>query len=74
MASTITIHPRSSTDRSQHSSQSAWGRWLFILPLLILNLIVVVVPSIFGLLLAFTDWSGYGRIDFIRSQKFYRIV
>jgi raffinose/stachyose/melibiose transport system permease protein len=70
MASTITIHPRSSTDRSQHSSQSAWGRWLFILPLLILNLIVVVVPSIFGLLLAFTDWSGYGPINFIGLKNF----
>lgn len=53
-----------------HSFWPTLGRWSFILPLLVLNLIVVVIPSIFGLMLAFTDWSGYGPIHFIGLQNF----
>jgi raffinose/stachyose/melibiose transport system permease protein len=56
--------------------QSFWptlGRWSFILPLLILNLIIVIIPSIFGLLLAFTDWSGYGAINFIGLENFSKL-
>ncbi|MBL8162472.1 MAG: sugar ABC transporter permease [Anaerolineae bacterium] len=40
------------------------------LPLLILNLIIVIIPSVFGLLLAFTDWSGYGPINIIGFENF----
>jgi raffinose/stachyose/melibiose transport system permease protein len=59
-----------SSGKSQRSFLPTLGRWSFILPLLILNLIVVIIPSLFGLLLAFTDWSGYGPINFVGLQNF----
>lgn len=51
----------------------ALGRWAFILPVLLLNLIVVVLPSIAGLAVAFTDWTGYNVPGFIGLQNFQRL-
>lgn len=64
---------RSVKVRQGQSFWSALGRWSFILPLLILNLIIVIIPSVFGLLLAFTDWSGYGPITFIGLENFTKL-
>ncbi|MFN8371329.1 MAG: sugar ABC transporter permease [Anaerolineae bacterium] len=60
---------------TQHKSKfrSALGRWAFILPVLILNLIVVVIPSIVGLAVAFTDWTGYNSPSFVGLQNFQRL-
>jgi raffinose/stachyose/melibiose transport system permease protein len=51
----------------------ALGRWAFILPLIIINMVVIIIPSIFGLALAFSDWSGYGEINFVGLQNFARL-
>lgn len=51
----------------------ALGRWAFILPVLLLNLIVVVIPSIAGLAVAFTDWTGYNVPGFVGLQNFQRL-
>jgi raffinose/stachyose/melibiose transport system permease protein len=44
--------------------------WLFVAPILVLNLIVIVIPSIVGLAMAFTDWSGIGSMEFIGLANF----
>jgi raffinose/stachyose/melibiose transport system permease protein len=49
------------------------GRWAFVAPVLILNLVVVVIPSIIGLAVAFTDWSGIGTAHFIGLDNFTKL-
>lgn len=49
------------------------GRWAFILPVLIINLVVVVIPSIAGLGVAFTDWTGYNSPSFVGLANFQRL-
>lgn len=52
---------------------NAMGRWIFILPVLLINLVVVVIPSIVGLGAGFTDWSGYGAPNFVGLANFQRL-
>lgn len=49
-------------------------RWGFLVPVLLLNFIVVVGPSIAGLAVAFTDWSGIGEMNFIGLANFERLL
>jgi len=49
------------------------GGWLFVVPVLVLNLIVIVIPSIAGLAMAFTDWSGIGSMNFIGLANFEKL-
>ena len=64
---------RQPTPSAKHGLRNVLGRWAFIMPLIVLNLIVIIIPSIFGLLLAFTDWSGYGPINFIGTANFTKL-
>jgi raffinose/stachyose/melibiose transport system permease protein len=76
VAESVLIPKSKSQPVKVNQGQSFWptlGRWSFILPLLILNLIIVIIPSVFGLLLAFTDWSGYGAINFIGLENFSKL-
>ena len=56
-----------------HSRWSGLGRWMFIVPLLLLNLTVIVGPSMAGLAVAFTDWSGIGAMQFVGLANFRRL-
>lgn len=53
---------------------SVIGRWAFLWPILALNLIVIVIPSIAGLGIAFTEWSGYGQPQFIGLENFETLL
>src|SRR5262249_30525417 len=55
------------------SRLSALGRWSFLLPILLLNLIVIVIPSILSLGIAFTEWSGYGSPVFNGLTNFQEL-
>lgn len=46
--------------------------WAFLLPLLVLNAIVVLGPSIATVYYSFTDWSGLGPAAFIGFQNYIR--
>jgi raffinose/stachyose/melibiose transport system permease protein len=46
------------------------GRWSFLIPILALNLIVIIIPTIFSIYIAFTEWSGYGETTFIGLKNF----
>lgn len=50
------------------------GRWAFILPVLILNLIVVMIPSVAAVYVAFTEWSGYGVPTFVGLKNIAALV
>ena len=67
----------STIDAPRAKAHSRWrglGRWMFIVPLLLLNLTVIVGPSVAGLAVAFTDWSGIGAMQFIGLANFRRLI
>ncbi len=49
------------------------GRWIYIIPLLIVNAIVIIIPSVSGILYAFTDWNGTTDATFIGLENFGRL-
>lgn len=48
--------------------------WLFLAPLLLLNFIVILGPSIASIGYAFTEWSGIGEAKFVGLANFERMV
>src|SRR4051812_19338273 len=48
--------------------------WLFIAPLLILNVLVILGPSIGGIFISFTEWSGLGPAKFVGIDNYLRMV
>lgn len=64
---------KTATIRPQPKRLNALGRWAFLMPVLLLNLIVVVLPSIAGLLVSFTDWTGYNTPGFVGLRNFERL-
>lgn len=46
--------------------------WLFLLPLLVLNLVVVAGPSVATFYYSFTDWSGLGPATWVGFANFTR--
>jgi raffinose/stachyose/melibiose transport system permease protein len=66
------------TTRKQARQTSNWRKtltpWLFLLPLLIINLVVVLGPSIGSIFYAFTEWSGVGPAKFVGLANFQRMV
>ena len=61
-------------EASRTKLRQQFGGWLFVAPVLLLNLIVVIIPSIAGLGMAFTDWSGVGSMDFIGLANFEKLL
>ena len=60
----------------QPPRRSRWevlGRWSFIIPILALNLIVIVIPTIFSIYIAFTEWSGFGSPVFVGLENFVKL-
>lgn len=52
------------------SKQRGVVGWLFLAPLLILNLLVVLGPSVATVYYSFTDWSGLGPATFIGLENY----
>jgi raffinose/stachyose/melibiose transport system permease protein len=50
------------------------GHWVFILPLLLINLIVIIIPSVSGIMYAFTDWNGVGESTWIGLANFEALL
>ena len=48
-----------------------WMRsWVFMVPLIAVNLLVIVVPSVEAVYYAFTNWTGYGSAKFTGFTNF----
>lgn len=58
----------------RHTRLETLGRWSFLMPILILNLIVVIIPTIYSLYISLTEWSGYGQPVFIGLQNFQELL
>lgn len=48
--------------------------WLFMLPLALVNLLVILGPSIASVYYSFTDWDGLGEARFIGLENFQRML
>jgi raffinose/stachyose/melibiose transport system permease protein len=48
--------------------------WLFLLPLVLLNAVVILAPSVGSALFAFTNWSGIGEARFVGLANFQRML
>lgn len=59
--------------KTKNNRMEALGRWAFIMPILVINLIVIIIPSVVGLGAGFTDWTGYGTPNFIGLDNFERL-
>ena len=47
--------------------------WFFLSPILFIHFFVIAFPSILSLALCFTDWNGFGKIQFIGFQNFQEL-
>ena len=47
--------------------------WLFVLPVLIINLFVIIGPTFSAVYYSLTDWTGVGKANFTGLQNFIRI-
>ncbi|MCZ7546448.1 MAG: sugar ABC transporter permease [Anaerolineae bacterium] len=47
--------------------------WLFLLPLVFMNVLVQLGPSVGSVVFAFTDWRGLGAANFVGLENFQRI-
>ncbi|MDW5597392.1 sugar ABC transporter permease [Conexibacter stalactiti] len=48
--------------------------WLFLAPLLVVNVLVIIGPSIAALYYSFTDWSGIGEANWIGLDNYTRLL
>jgi raffinose/stachyose/melibiose transport system permease protein len=48
--------------------------WLFVLPIMLINVVVVIGPSAGALYYSLTDWSGVGPAEFIGLGNFRNIL
>ncbi len=67
------VHPRQPSLPARRRLEAV-GRWAFLVPVLLLNLIVILIPSVAGLAVAFTDWSGIGELNFIGLGNFEKLL
>jgi raffinose/stachyose/melibiose transport system permease protein len=48
--------------------------WLFVLPIILINVVVVIGPSLSAFYYSLTDWSGIGPAEFIGLENFRNII
>ena len=64
------------------STRSRWKRfrrrvlipWLFVIPIMLINVVVVIGPSAGAVYYSLTDWSGVGMGEFIGLENYRKIV
>ncbi|GAA4431688.1 sugar ABC transporter permease [Georgenia halophila] len=55
------------------SRRRAARGWLFLLPLLALNALVIGAPGLMSVYYSFTDWSGIGPAQFVGMDNYLRL-
>lgn len=75
--STSPAHPTASAvplQRRHRRRRRALVPWLFLAPLLLINLLVIIVPSLLSVRYAFTEWSGLGDPKYIGLANFQELL
>ena len=79
MPQTAALEPRPVVvrDRPRRSWRSVYRRavvpWLFLLPILLLNAVVVLGPAVSSAYYSLTDWNGIGSATYIGLENFRRL-
>lgn len=78
MQSTTTATTRSDVRDTPRGHQRAVLRrkavpWLFMLPILLINVSVVLIPSLSSIYYSMTDWRGIGAAHFVGLDNFRRL-
>jgi len=66
----LAMRPGAARRGTRGSRLEVLGRWSFLIPILVLNLAVIVIPTLFSFYVAFTEWSGYGDPVFVGLRNF----
>lgn len=74
MAVTPVSAVRSASQTKKRNTRRQWKPWLFLAPLLILNLVVIITPSLLSVRYAFTDWTGIGAARFVGFANFQEML
>src|SRR5262245_9750302 len=69
-------------NRMRPATRTRWARhyrkvvipWLFVLPIMLINVVVVIGPSAGAVYYSLTDWSGVGPAEFIGLENFRTIL
>jgi raffinose/stachyose/melibiose transport system permease protein len=75
--STVEATPGSATKRASGSGlrrRRLLSAWLFMLPLLLVNVLVILGPSIATVYYSFTEWSGIGPAEWVGLRNYRDIV
>jgi raffinose/stachyose/melibiose transport system permease protein len=48
--------------------------WLFVVPILAINLVVVLGPAVASIYYSFTDWRGIGTANFVGLDNYIRLL
>jgi raffinose/stachyose/melibiose transport system permease protein len=48
--------------------------WLFMLPLIVVNVVVILIPSLSSVYYSFTDWTGIGDASFIGVANYTTLL
>jgi raffinose/stachyose/melibiose transport system permease protein len=67
-ATTVAAPPRKQTRRRVKRKHLV--AWLFVLPILLINVLVVIGPSLSAFYYSLTEWSGIGPAKFIGLENF----
>ncbi|HEV2072631.1 MAG TPA: sugar ABC transporter permease [Thermomicrobiales bacterium] len=83
MGKPMTMEKSISTERL-HDARASWRKgaffrkkvlpWLFVTPILLINITVVLGPALSAGYYSLTDWSGIGAANFIGLDNFRRIL
>ena len=57
----------------RHLSNRELTGWFFLAPVILIHMLVVAIPSISSLALCFTDWNGFGKINFVGFENFIEL-
>src|SRR5690349_7329320 len=70
--------PQRATTTVRARGQIRWRKmilpWLFLAPILVLNVVVILGPSVGSAVYAFTSWSGVGPAQFVGLANFQRML
>jgi raffinose/stachyose/melibiose transport system permease protein len=72
VSSAPTVIPASEVTKRRR--RFPWKPWLFLAPLLLLNFVVIITPSLLSVRYAFTDWSGLGEAKFVGLANFQEML
>lgn len=60
--------------RRSHFFQRSVLPWLFVLPILLINFVVIIGPSLSAIAASFTDWNGINTANFIGLDNYTRLL